>query len=180
MRFVTGWVLALAGTALLGACSSSSETPRQAPCPRITLLREGADLTVFREGAGQDLSVMEYDARLTGFDARCDYTNRRRDIAVEIVPRFEVERGPVGRGSSADLHWFVAVSDAQDTRVIDRAEYDTRAIFQTNVSRGALAGERVRLTVPNSDGRNAAEFNVRISFRLTPEQLAYNRRRGPR
>lgn len=177
MRFVMG--LALAGAALLAACGSS-ETPRQAPCPRITLLREGADLTRFRPGAGQDLSVMAYDARIAGFEARCDFTDRGRNVTVDITPRFEVERGPASGSTPADLPWFVAVSDAQDTRILDQADYTTRAVFQSNISRGSAPGERVRLTIPNSDGQNAANFNVRISFRLTPEELTYNRRRGPR
>lgn len=177
MRFVMG--LALAGAALLAACGSS-ETPRQAPCPRITLLREGADLTRFRPGAGQDLSVMAYDARIAGFEARCDFTDRGRNVAVDITPRFEVERGPASGGTSADLPWFIAVSDAQDTRIIDQMDYTARAVFPANVPRGTVPGERVRLTIPNSDGQSATNFNVRISFRLTPEELAYNRRRGVR
>jgi hypothetical protein len=177
MRFVTG--LALAGAAFLAACGSS-ETARQAPCPRITLLREGADLTRFRPGAGQDLSVMAYDARIAGFDARCDFADRGRNVTVDITPRFELERGPAAGGAPADLNWFVSVSDAADSQILDQVDFTTRAAFQANVSRGSVPGERVRLTIPNGEGQGAGSYNVRISFRLTPDELAYNRRRGMR
>src|SRR5690606_25232608 len=125
-------------------------------------------------------SVMTYDAQISGFQARCDFTDRGRSVTVDITPRFEVERGPASTGSSADLPWFVAVSDAEDTRILDQLDFTTRAVFEPNVSRGGVTGERVRLTLPNSNGQSTANFNVRLSFRLTPEELAYNRRRGPR
>lgn len=167
--------LALAGLMALGACGS--EVQRTAPCPRITLLRDGADLTRFRPGAGQDLSVMTADARLTGFQARCDFANRGNAITIDITPGFAVEQGPAGASSSVDLPWFVAISDDRDTRILDQQDYTTRASFPANQSRVALAGERVRLTLPASEIR---EVNVRLSFRLTAEELAYNRRRGAR
>ncbi|MES2710776.1 MAG: hypothetical protein V4653_04285 [Pseudomonadota bacterium] len=167
--------LALAGVMALGACGS--EVQRTAPCPRITLLRDGADLTRFRPGAGQDLSVMTADARLTGFEARCDFADRGRAIAIDITPAFAVEQGPAGTTSSIDLPWFVAVSDERDTRILDQQDYTTRARFPPNQSRAAVAGERVRLTLPASD---VQAYNVRLSFRLTAEELAYNRRRGTR
>ncbi|MBR0657417.1 hypothetical protein [Plastoroseomonas arctica] len=167
--------LALAGVMALGACGS--ETTRTAPCPRITLLRDGADLTRFRAGAGQDLSVMTADARLSGFEARCDFADRGRSIAVDITPRFAVEQGPAGTTASVDLPWFVAVSDDRDTRILDQLDYTTRAAFPPNQSRALTLGERVRLTLPASE---VETFNVRVSFRLTAEELAYNRRRGVR
>jgi len=173
MRWHDG--LALAAVLALGACGS--EVTRTAPCPRITLLRDGADLTRFRAGAGQDLSVMTADARLAGFNARCDFADRGRSVAVDITPRFAVEQGPAGTTASVDLPWFVAVSDDRDTRILDQLDTTTRATFPANQSRAVTVGEAVRLTLPAAE---IETFNVRISFRLTPEELAYNRRRGAR
>lgn len=169
---------------LLSACGGGDSDgllgQAPAPCPSIGILADGADLTRFSQGAGFDLTRMVVDARIVGFDARCDYTGRdRAALDVRITPRFEAERGPAAEGRAVDLPWFVAVSDPED-RVLDRRAYATRVGFGTNVTRTRVEGEAVRMTLPLTEGRQADDYLVRLSFQLTPEELELNRRRGPR
>lgn len=178
MAGVMGLPLALA------ACGSSG-TPAPAggtaPCPRIAILADGADLTRFRPGAGRDLTALTFDARIAGFEARCDFAGRdRQELEVRITPRFEAERGPAAQGATADLPWFVALSDSGDTTVFTRLADTARVTFPPNVQRGSATGRAVRLNMPLGEGRRAADYVVRLSFQLTPEELALNRQRGPR
>jgi hypothetical protein len=141
---------ALALPMALAACGGSSQPAPVggAPCPRIAILAEGADLTRYREGGARDLTAMVVDARVTGFEARCDFADRERSVLdVRIVPRFEAERGPA---------------------------------FAANVPRGQGAGQPVLLSMPLTGGRRATDYVVRVSFQLTPEELALNRSRGVR
>ncbi len=174
--------MALAAVTLLGGCggnSSFSNSP-PAPCPRITVLADGADLTRYRPGAVQDLAAMTADARLIGFQASCDYTSRRQSVAVAVSAIFDVERGPAGGGQrSVTLPWFIAVTDTGDAQVIDRQEFVTPVTFTGNSSRIRVQSRPVSLNFP-VDERRVEEHNVRLSFQLTPEELATNRRRGPR
>ena len=174
-------VMALAGLALLAGCgggSSSSGPP--APCPRITILADGADLTRFRPGAGQDLADMTADARLIGFQARCDYTRRRDAVAVAVSAIFDIERGPAAGGMrQVTLPWFIAVTDANDGQIIERHEFITPVTFEANVNRSRVQSRAMTLTFP-ADERLVENHNVRLSFQLTPEELALNRRRGAR
>lgn len=177
--------LALAAPLAVAACGSSptggASSDSAAPCPRIALLADGADMTRFRPGAGRDLTAMTLDARITGFDARCDYASRdRRALDVRITPRFEAERGPAAEGRTVDLPWFVAMTDANDTAVLERVAATTRVTFAPNVPRAAATGQAVRLTVPLTEGQRASDYIIRVSFQLTPEELALNRARGPR
>lgn len=173
--------MGLAGAALLSGCGGSgiSSTSPPAPCPRVTVLADGADLTRFRPGAGQDLAAMTTDARLVGFQARCDYLRRREGVSVAISAVFDVERGPAATAREVSLPWFIAVTDAMDTQVIDRQEYVTPVAFETNVNRVRVQSRPVTLNFP-ADERLVENHNVRLSFQLTPEELALNRRRGPR
>ena len=168
----------------LGACSSSPSGPTgstQAPCPRIAILADGADMTVFRTAGQRDLTAMVLDARITGFDATCDYTGRDRTaLSVRITPRFEAERGPAAESRAAELPWFVALSDVGDTTLLDRQAFTTRLTFPTNVPRLVGPGATARVNVPLGEGVRAVDYAIRISFQLTPEQLAHNRARGPR
>ena len=174
-------VLGLAGAALLAGCGGGGGTAGSppAPCPRITILADGADLTRFRPGAVQDLAIMTADARLVGFEARCDYTRRREGVAVSVSAVFDVERGPVAQTRQATLPWFVAVTDAGDSQIIDRQDFVTPVEFAANVNRVRVRSRPTTLNFP-ADERLVENHNVRISFQLTPEELALNRRRGPR
>ena len=49
-------VLILAG--LVAACSSSTKETVLAPCPRVTILADGADVTRFRPGAPPDFVLV--------------------------------------------------------------------------------------------------------------------------
>lgn len=168
--------LALAGCGSLGGGSSSGST---VACPRIAILAEGSDLTRYRPGAPPDLTQMVVDARLTGFEARCDVTNRGATLEVRITPRFEAERGPAAEGRSAELGWFAAVTDTSDN-VLDRVSGRTLVGFPANIGRVAATGQAVQLDLPLSGGLRAADYLVRLGFQLTPEELAQNRRRGAR
>ena len=171
---------AAAALLLLAACGGRANDAA-APCPRIAILADGADLTRFAPGAGRDLTALVLDARLTGFEARCDFAGRdRRVLDVRITPRFEAERGPAAEGRTADLPWFVALSDAGDSAVVDRVAGTTRIAFAANVPRAQATGRPVAVAVPVGGGLRAADYVLRLSFQLTPEELALNRQRGPR
>lgn len=175
---------ALGALLLLGACGGGARTPAPigpAPCPRIAILADGADLTRYRPDAGRDLTGMTLDARIAGFDARCDFaTSDRSVLDVRITPRFLAERGPAAEGRVADLPWFVAMTDASDTEVLARVAATTRVTFPPNVPRAQAMGQAVQLTLPVAAGRRAVDYTVRVSFQLTPEELALNRARGVR
>jgi hypothetical protein len=175
-------IIGLAAAAALAGCGGSGgvgATNAPAPCPRVTILADGADLTLFRPSGGRDLTDMTFDARLLGFNARCDYTRRREGVNVALSAVFEVERGPAGAARRVTLPWFVAVTDAQDSQIIDRQEFTTPIDFATNVNRVRVESRPFTLNFP-ADERLVENHNVRLSFQLTPEELDLNRRRGPR
>jgi hypothetical protein len=127
----------------------------------------------------QDLATMTADARLLGFEARCDYMRRREGVSVTLSAVFEVERGPVAQVRRVTLPWFIAVTDATDSQIIDRQDFVTPVDFAANVNRVRVQSRPTTLNFP-ADERLVENHNVRISFQLTPEELALNRRRGPR
>jgi len=172
-------VLAVALPALVAGCGGSDRDRPPAPCPRITILSDGADLTRFRPGAGEDLTALAADARITAFNARCDYLSRNRGTEVTLTVTFEVERGPAATGGGTTLPWFVAISDANDSEIISRRDFEIGVPFAGNTPRARSTTDPISITFPTGS-RRVSDYNMRISFALTPEQLAFNRRRGPR
>jgi hypothetical protein len=173
--------LAAALLALAG-CGGGDQPTLPATCPRVGILADAADLTHFRPGAGQDLSAMVLDARITGFQARCDYTRRGRALEMILTVQFAAERGPAAQGArTAELPYFVTVVSPDETQVIAPPQhFSTRVVFPTNVSRVRANGQELSIVIPLGGERRLGDEAVLIAFQLTPEELALNRRRGPR
>ena len=165
----------LAGALALLALAGCSSNDKFAPaCPQLALLAEGADLTRFA-GPGRDVTDRVLEARITGVDASCK-PGRRGDVVAVLAVRLDVMRGPASASRSANVPYFVAISDAG--AVIDRRAFTVAATFPANVDKISVAGEELELRFPA--GGKAAGYKIYVSLQLNEDELAYNRRRtGP-
>ena len=169
---------AFACLALLGlAGCGGSDLPKFAPaCPTTGILRDGADLTRFR-GAGTDLTDMVVDGRVTGLTGKCsldDLTHLHTVLSVSM----DLTRGPAAIGRQADVTYFISVSRG-DT-ILDKRDYTFNVDFPRNTDRVRLTGDQIDLVLPVNDKLSGSAYSVLVGFQLTPEQLAFNRRRGVR
>lgn len=173
-------VLAALAALLPAACGGEGPALLPVACPRPGILADGADLTRWRPGSVQDLTTLVFDARLTGLNGSCRPGRGDRSLEVTLTPSFSVERGPVGGGARvAELPWFVAVVGPGD-EVLQRQTFVERLNFGRGETRAAGEGEPVRLSLPVGEDRRATDYRIFVSFELTPEEVAVNRRRGPR
>ena len=168
-------VLIFAG--LVAACGSSTKETVLAPCPRVTILADGADVTRYRPGAPADLAAMVVDGRMAGVGVTCDYV-RGGGVEVKVAAIMDVERGPASRGNRAELPWFLAVTSGDDSQLVERKDARLMVNFEGNQTRARVTSAPESIIFPA--GRNPADYRVRISFALSPEELDRNRRRGPR
>ncbi len=74
--------------------------------------------------------------------------------------------------------YFVSVSRG-DT-ILAKQDYRLNVDFPRNSDRLRLTGEQIDLVVPVDDKLTGAAYSVLVGFQLTPTELAFNRRRGPR
>jgi hypothetical protein len=160
----------------LAGCGGS-DLPKFAPaCPQTGILRDGADLTRFRAN-GTDLTDMVLDGRITGLSGKCsldDPTHLHTVISVSM----DLTRGPAALGRQADVTYFLSVSRG-DT-ILDKADYTFNVNFPNNSDRVRLVGDQIDLVLPVDAKLSGAAYSVLVGFQLTPEQLAFNRRRGVR
>ena len=173
-------VLAAAALAVLpAACGGDGPPLLPLACPRPGILADGADLTRWQPGPVRDLTTLVYDARLTGLNGSCRAGRRDRSIEVTLTPAFAVERGPAGGGRVAELPWFIAVVGPGE-EVLQRQSFVERLAFSRGETRATGEAEPVRLSLPVGEERRATDYRIFVSFELTPEEVAVNRRRGPR
>jgi len=165
---------------VLAGCGSSNNSRLPVACPRPGLLGEGADLTRYRPGPVRDLTTLEWDARLTGISGGCNPGRGNRSIEMTLTAAFTVERGPSADGRVVDLPWFVAAVDARDETILSRQDFAERVTFARNEIRTSGQSAPVSISLPVGENRRAADYRILVSFDLSPEDLALNRRRGPR
>jgi hypothetical protein len=179
MGMRSGVVLAAVLTALLAGCESA---PARLPlaCPTPGLLAEGADLTRYRPGEVRDLTTLEFDARLTGLSGGCNAGRGDRSIDMRLAASFTVDRGAGAEGRVFDLPWFVAVLDRRDDQVLSRHSFVDRIAFARNETRTSGESEPVTISLPVNEHRRGGDYRILVSFELSAEDLALNRRRGPR
>ncbi len=181
--------LALACALALSACGSRDnvvvggrgEAPvrlaQRADCPHVGVLADAADLTRFRPGRGEDLTELVLDARVTGVTGSCDLARRATNVDVAIT--IQATRGPAATTRVLDVPYWVAVMD-REGKILDKQVFQARFEFPSNRTTMRLTGEEVRLVLPTPEGVRGRDFSVSVGLQVTEEELAFNRRRGPR
>ena len=168
-------ILAAAAVLSLAACSQESDKFAP-PCPVPSIPRDLGDLHRYR-GAGRDITDSVLEGRITGLEGSCTRDGRDTTVA-SISVGIELTRGPAAPSRTADIAYFVAVSEG-DT-ILDKRVYTLRAEFPSNTDRLRLAGDQVELRLPVTPQKTAAAYRVSIGFQLTPAEVELNRQRGPR
>ncbi len=167
----------LGALALLAGCGADT-TRYPIACPRPAILAEGADLTRYREGAVPDVTSVETDARLARVQGGCG--RGRNAIELRLAVGIVTDRGPASRARTVDLPWFVAVVDNRTQRMLSKQNYVERVGFNPNETRTTILSQEVDVTLPVGNGIRAQDYTIYVSFQLSDEQLAINRRRGLR
>lgn len=169
-----------AALALAAACSGSEDLAPIA-CPRPSIPADAADLTRHRPGPVRDLTTLEFDARLNGLSGGCRVGRRAESIDLQITPSFVVDRGPAAQGRAVEIPWTVAVLDEASNEPLGRPQrFRTTVVFGPNETRASVEGQSVTVSLPVTGGRRATDYRVLVFLQLTEEELAMNRRRGPR
>lgn len=165
---------ALALAALAAGCSGQDVPPSS--CPSVQVLGDAADLTRFTPN-GQDVTDMVLSARISSVPATCK-AGPKGHVLATLKAVITVTRGPAAQGRDALVPYFVAIQN--NGQVIEEQDYAVAVTFPPNVGRVTVAGEDILLDIPATAQNPAWQYQVFVAFRLTPEELAYNRRHATR
>jgi hypothetical protein len=168
---------ALLLVALASGCASSQE--QFAPvCPRLSLLRDAGDLTRFAgpEGGGggaHDARDLVLTARISAVPAHCaNAPNSKVKATLNVAA--DIRRGPAAKSGSFTLPYFIALTEGD--RVLTERDFVLTATFPPNVDQTRATGEEIDILLPVSKTKTAAAYHIYVGFRLTPSELAYNRK----
>ena len=157
---------------LLPACAPAGQYAP--PCPVLRLLGDAADISSF-DARGQDLTDLQVSGRITGVPASCQSGGRGRTAATMHV-QMQVTRGPALRAGTAQLPYFVTIMDGD--QVLEQRDYRLGVEFPANVDTVTVNGPDIDMEIPDTQQKSGAAYTIYEGFRLTPQQLQYNRHRG--
>ena len=161
-----------AAAVLLAIAGCDQDTDRFAPpCPRPPIFRDTGDLHRFR-GAGRDITDSVLDGRITDIQGACKRDGRDTTVATVSVG-LELTRGPASNGRTANVAYFVAVSDGD--AILDKRVFPLSAEFPPNTEHLRLIGEEIELRLPVTAQKTAAAYRISAGFQLTPAELEVNR-----
>jgi hypothetical protein len=166
----------LVGLLLLAGCGP--ETNTFAPyCPAPKRLGDASQVTIYRPGAaGQDITDLVLQGSIVDVSGVCKDGDGKKSVQADTSVTFRFVRGPAMAGRSIDVPYLITVTLGDQIR--EQATFRMNVIFPSNVDTVTLASDPIHMVFPVTKTTNAASYTIWAAFRLTPEQLEYNRQRG--
>jgi hypothetical protein len=72
------------------------------------------------------------------------------------------------------------VLDRETETILSRQNFTDRVVFGRNETRASVSSAPVSISLPVGANRRAGDYRILVSFQLDEQDLALNRRRGPR
>jgi len=161
--------LPILGLVLLAACTGG-EKP-SFTCPQAGLAPDAGAIPVFN-AAGTEMAVY---AGFNGYKGAC--VASKGGIEIEITLDFLAKQGTGGKDTETqDFPYFIALL-APDETILQRQAFSTSVSFD-NTGMG-LSREEHSIRLPLQDLKTAGAHKVVFGFALTPEQLAFNKKKRP-
>jgi hypothetical protein len=168
--WATSLAPSLALAALLAGCGSISREPPPF-CPKLGLLPDAVDLTRFQPGPGRDITDIQLSGRIEAVPADC----RRGDnngATSRLTVRSTFERGTASKRRDASVTYVVTVLRGDD--IVEQRDFPQAFSFPPNIDQISVASAPIDLNFP-VPAQGQANYRVFVGFRLTADELAYNR-----
>lgn len=161
--------------ALLAGCSMMRHKANATPaCPMTGVLRGASFYPVLASDAlhlaAADLAA---SAAIRGsLEGTCKYTSDG-EVSVKLVLSFAGRRGAKGEKlEEYKFPYFIAVLSPDD-QILQRQEFSTTVDFD-NAGAG-ISEEDHKIRIPLADRMKGPAYKITAGFRLTPQQVTYNK-----
>jgi hypothetical protein len=143
------------------------------PCPYVKVLYDAARYMEFKDGK-ENPAAAGYTGEITGLVANCQYKGSD-PITLQLGVGFDLGRGPMAQGTSKDYHYWVAVTERNET-VIAKQEFTVRGDFPNGADRTFVEDKLMGIVIPRAKATTSGgNFEVLVGFDVTPEMASFNR-----
>ena len=164
---------ALLLAALVAGCGQSGD--KFAPtCPVLTLAPDAGTMTRFASLSHDPASVI-MAAEILAVPAKCAPGGTGK-IKSTLNVAFQFIRGPAATSATQHFVYFVGVAEGET--VLQEQDFPLTVTLPAAGRTAALTDDDIELIVPVSKTKSAAAYHIFVGFRLTPDELAFNRARA--
>jgi hypothetical protein len=167
--------MAAATLATLAALSACGGIPKdRGICPRVAILADAGKITAFRQGAPETPANVMFTGEMTNIRIACKYNDQQLlELEADVYVTMILRKGPAMQGESAELPYFITISDRRGT-VLQKREFPLRINFGGNaaVEHVERSWQYYRL----KRGYAGIEYETWAGFQLNDRQLEFNRR----
>ena len=170
-RAIAGAAAAVASALLAAGCSSlgSSDSVR---CPPTTIMPDLQAVAKFGSGPSRQESNLAYGARMLATTSSCELDKKRNGITVNT------KLGVIALRNSIDVKkgqvtYLIAVVD-RNAQILTERDFVIDLDFPSTQRRLEITEEHTTF-IPLAKGRASDDYGIVFGFRLTPEELEYNR-----
>lgn len=167
-------VVAAAGLSVLAACAQFDQ--EVASCPNAAILEAPGELVRFKENTPAGPENMLFRTKMKYVSGFCDFDEK--SIEMDLSVAMEAKRGAANTDGKAQFTFFIAIIDI-DRKILMREEFPLIAVFEKDDDDVNFA-ESLSVSIPRREGLAPTDYSVYLGFEMTPEELAYNRRRQNR
>lgn len=146
-------------------------------CPSTAILDGPGELVRFTSGSANGPGDVVFRTRMKSVSGFCEVDDKGVDMQLNVA--IETLRGPANAKGEAQFVYFVAILN-KDKKILTRTKFPMVAKFQRNENKLDFS-DAVTVTIPKKKEVPSKDFIVYLGFEMTPEELAYNRKRqrGP-
>jgi hypothetical protein len=147
-------------------------------CPQIEVLEELRSYDDFADQVDPSESTLISRVNIARFNTACNQDVRT--VTVDLKINFEGMLGPRGRGSASDkpffsYPFFVAIA-GPNGKVLSKEIFAASITYPPGANRQNYS-ENMRFILPVENRDQGARQKILVGFQLSPDQLAYNRKR---
>ena len=167
--------LAFIAVMLLTACNTVadvnpfSKDTIDVGCPTIGILKEAEKLKKFRLGGSKEPSGVVFDARISRVVGKCSVTQSKLTANINSGLEVLADGGPALKEDSAQLEYFVAVTDP-DEKIVSRETFAVKLEFGKD-SRKARAVDYVSFSIPNATPEVLRGYRIFYGIQMTRDEL---------
>ncbi|HYC15149.1 MAG TPA: hypothetical protein VEC75_12935 [Stellaceae bacterium] len=164
---------ALASTLLAGGCTSlgigNTEPVR---CPHVAIMPDLQAVAKFGPGPSRQDSNVAYGARMLASAVSCELDKKKNVINVTTKLGVVALRNSIDV-KTVDVTYLVAVVD-RNSQILTERDFVIDLEFPGDQRRLEVTEQHLTL-IPLAKGRIGEDYGIVFGFRLTPEELEYNR-----
>ena len=174
VRSAGGAALAAAVLVVLAGCNPFDDPP---PCPRVSVLKQTSQLTLYGEGPGRDDANVAFALELRDVASDCDHSVDDEEgggVEVEFALSIDAIRGPAAETDRLSVPFFVAIA-GPDRQIVAKEVFTTEIVFEDDGAR-ARTVEEIEQWIPLRPGEFGLGYETLVGFQYTAAQLEELRR----